>query len=182
MLLQMCMPKLLPRRCNTLITLVGRASDGARMGGRARVQAHSSEAACGGCVCGALPVLCCWMVSQMHGAVFAEQYGMRAVAASDELALVCRVAKNAKPLQLRTTPHLARQVDLYRGLQEGLLPREAPLLLILHGIVGTHRIHRPGSHSLALLRSHEALLALSGHSSAPPCLLWQGPCLGLGLF
>ncbi|KAK9838201.1 hypothetical protein WJX81_008546 [Elliptochloris bilobata] len=28
-------------------------------------------------------------------------------------------------------------VDLYRGLQEGLLPREAPVLLILHGIVGS---------------------------------------------
>ena len=27
-------------------------------------------------------------------------------------------------------------MDLYRGLQEGLLPRDAPLLLILHGIVG----------------------------------------------
>ena len=47
-------------------------------------------------------------------------------------------------MQLRMTSHLARQVDLYRGLQEGLLPREAPLLLILHGIVGAHRIRRPG--------------------------------------
>ena len=36
------------------------------------------------------------------------------------------------------------QVDLFRGLQEGLLPREAPLLLILHGIVGAHRIPQPG--------------------------------------
>ena len=45
------------------------------------------------------------------------------------------------------TLRLARQVDLFRGLQEGLLPREAPLLLILHGIVGARRIHRPGSHA-----------------------------------
>jgi predicted alpha/beta-fold hydrolase len=32
-------------------------------------------------------------------------------------------------------------VDLFRGLQEALLPRDAPLLLILHGIVGARRAH-----------------------------------------
>ena len=77
-------------------------------------------------------------------------------------------------LQLRMTPHLARQVDLFRGLQEGLLPREAPLLLILHGIVGVHGIHRPGSSSSRA--SARGLACNPRLCEGRPWLLWQAAC------
>lgn len=119
------------------------------MGGRARVQAHSVEAASGGRVRGALPVLCTTAAGWYTKCIvlsLGDKLGC--VPLLHLMSLLQPVLwPEAGSMQLRMTPHLARQVDLFRGLQEGLLPREAPLLLILHGIVGARRIHQPGPHS-----------------------------------